>query len=64
MHLSLSDPAFTERLVSFFESLGQTVRVHGPGRIELENGLDQGELGIYLRVWQVLHPDAEVTVEA
>jgi hypothetical protein len=63
VQLSLSDPAFTERLASFLDSLGQTATVDAPGRVTLEDGPDESELAIYMRVWHVLHPDAIVTVE-
>jgi len=65
MDLRLSDPGYTERLASFLRSLGQSAVVAGPGLVELtgpdyESG--QIELDIYLRVWNVLHPEAPVTV--
>jgi hypothetical protein len=59
MHLSLREPAYTDRLAAFLRSLGQTALVDGPDRIELI-GTDDAELQIYLRVWRVLYPDAEV----
>jgi len=64
MLLRLSDPSYTDRLANFLRSLGQTAIVAGPGQLELDppsEGLD--ELGIYLRVWTVLYPDAEVQLE-
>jgi hypothetical protein len=66
MHLRLSDPSYTDRLANFLRILGQTVMVAGPGRLEVElTPLPDAaaELGIYLRVWKVLYPDAEVQVE-
>jgi hypothetical protein len=66
MQLRLSDPSYTDRLANFLRSLGQTVMVAGPGRLEVElTPLPDAaaELGIYLRVWKVLYPDAEVQVE-
>lgn len=66
--LRLSDPSYTDRLASFLRSLGQTAIVAGPGQLEVDlpPTPDAGvELGIYLRVWQVLYPDTEVVhVEA
>jgi hypothetical protein len=58
MQLRLSDPSYTDRLAHFLRSLGQTVLVDGPMRIEV--GTSPQELEIYLRVWRVLYPDAEV----
>ena len=64
MQLLLSDPVYTERLASFLRSLGQRPIVSGPLNLELDpvepSGLDRTELEIYLRVWRVLYPDAEV----
>jgi hypothetical protein len=63
MQLSLSDPSYTERLVSFFASLGRALRTAEPGRLVLEEELADLELAMYLRVWHVLHPEAVVSVE-
>jgi hypothetical protein len=63
VHLHLSDPAYTERLAAFLESLGQTVVVAASGRVELEQPPPDAELAIYLEVWRVLHPEAVVTLE-
>jgi hypothetical protein len=64
MQLLLSDPVYTERLASFLTSLGVRPIVSGPRSLELDpmekEGPDRAELEIYLRVWQVLYPDAEV----
>jgi hypothetical protein len=60
MQLRLSDPSYTDRLAHFLRSLGQTTIVAGP--IELEVDTPDSELAIYLRVWAVLYPDAEVQV--
>jgi hypothetical protein len=66
VQLTLSDPAYTERLATFLESLGQSALVAGPGQVELvveeRSELVRTELKIYLRVWGVLYPDAKVTV--
>ena len=67
MKLLLRDPAYTDRLASFLRSLGQTPVVCAPDRVELaENGDETSrlEVEIYLRVWRVLHPDAEVELAA
>jgi len=66
MQLHLSDPAYTDRLASFLKSLGQRPMVTGPDYLELEPVVDDEsrvELEIYLRVWRVLYPDANVEVE-
>lgn len=62
MHLNLSDPAYTERLIAFFVSLGRTVRVDAAGRLHLDEELAEIELRMYLRVWHVLHPEAVVSI--
>jgi hypothetical protein len=62
VQLLLSDPAYTDRLAAYLESLGQTAIIDAPGRLELEQQPDEGELAIYLRVWHVLYPEAVVEV--
>jgi hypothetical protein len=68
MQLVLGDPAYTERLASFLRSVGQSTVLAGPAALELRPGeLDEAarlELEIYLRVWRVLYPDADVTLAA
>jgi hypothetical protein len=64
MLLQLSDPAATERLAAFLRSLGQTAEIVADDRVELDVADDEAahaEVEIYLRVWRVLHPNAEVT---
>jgi hypothetical protein len=39
-------------------SVGQEPRAAGPGQIEVD--APDEELDAYLRVWKVMHPDAEV----
>jgi hypothetical protein len=66
MLLRLSDPSYTDRLATFLRSLGQTVLDAGPGCLEVavdESSSGRDEVGIYLRVWSVLYPDADVQVE-
>jgi hypothetical protein len=58
MQLRLSDPSYTDRLAHFLRSLGQTAIVAGPTQLEVDT--PRSELLIYLRVWAVLYPDAEV----
>lgn len=63
MNLLLLDPAYTDQLASFLTSLGQRPVVAGPDRVRLAGGLDESsrlEIEIYLRVWRILHPEAEV----
>jgi hypothetical protein len=60
MLLRLSDPSYTDRLAHFLRSLGQTTIVAGPSQLEVDT--PETELRIYLRVWRVLYPDAEVQV--
>lgn len=63
MFLQLSDAAYAERLTAFLTSLGQRPVARGPGRLALDEELDDLELAIYLRVWEVLYPEAPVSVE-
>ncbi len=63
MELRLNDPSYTDRLATFLRSLGQTVVVAGPEQLVLDlppTSAARVELGIYLRVWKVLYPDADV----
>jgi hypothetical protein len=69
MQLRLGDQIYTERLASFLESLGQATITSGPNEIELlvpDEGrpgeMARREVAIYLRVWSVLYPDAEISV--
>lgn len=67
MQLRLTDPSYTDRLATFLRSLDQTVIVAGPGQLELDlpaTSTARTELRIYLRVWNVLYPDAEVQLES
>lgn len=61
MRLLLHEPAFTDQLAAFLRSVGQQPIVSGPGQIEVDAQAE--ELDAYLRVWQVIHPDAEVELE-
>jgi hypothetical protein len=66
MQLLIRDPAYTDRLASFLRSLGQDPIVCGPALVELDpptTPTDRAELEIYLRVWTVLYPDAEVELK-
>jgi hypothetical protein len=61
MQLRLSDPSYTDRLATFLRSLGQTVLDAGSGQLDVTS-TSRDELVIYLRVWSVLYPDADVHV--
>ena len=66
MQLRLNDPSYTDRLANFLRSLGQTAFVAGPGQLEVDLPATKSarvELGIYLRVWNVLYPEAEVQLD-
>ena len=58
MQLRLSDPSYTDRLARFLRSLGQTVLEDGPMQVTVDT--PRSEVEIYLRVWGVLYPDADV----
>jgi hypothetical protein len=65
--IRLTDTIYTDRLASFLESLGQTAIQCGPGQIDVivpdgepDRTVAVRELEIYLRVWRVLYPDAEL----
>ena len=58
MQLHLSHPEYTDRLAAFLRSVGERPVVRGPGQIEVE--APDEELEAYLRVWIVMHPEAQV----
>jgi hypothetical protein len=63
MQLLLRDPAYADRLAAFLSSLGQTALVSAPNQVEIvgaETEMARAEMLIYLRVWRVLYPEAEV----
>jgi hypothetical protein len=65
MQLQLSDPSYADRLATFLRSLGQTVLKSAPDVLEIDIGTTpsaRSELEIYLRVWTVLYPDADVQI--
>ncbi len=66
MKLRLSDSSYTDRLATFLRSLGQTVFLGGPGELEVATASlsAEREVEIYLRVWRVLYPDADVQPES
>jgi hypothetical protein len=61
MQIRLLDPAYTDRLAAYLQSLGQRPTLSGPDSLELEGEL--AEIEIYVRVWQVLYPDADVEID-
>ena len=63
MQLFLRDPSYTDRLAAFLTSVGRRVVVGAPDRIDLDESPEDAqhlELELYLRVWSVLYPDADV----
>jgi hypothetical protein len=63
MQLFLHDPTYTDRLAAFLTSVGRRAVVAAPDRIELDEPAEDSqhlELELYLRVWRVLYPDADV----
>ena len=63
MQLLLHDPAYTDRLAAFLRSVGQRPVVSGPLALDVAEA-ESAELEVYLRVWNVLYPDAEVRLVA
>ena len=65
MQLFLRDPSYTDRLAVFLTSVGRRAVVGAPDRIDLDETPEDSqhlELELYLRVWSVLYPDADVEV--
>ena len=63
MQLFLRDPSYTDRLAAFLTSVGRRAVVGAPGRVDIDalaEDSQQLELELYLRVWSVLYPDADV----
>lgn len=58
-----SDPAYSERLLAFMESLGQKGTVTDEETVALERDIPAAELSVYLRVWSVLYPETTVSVD-
>ncbi len=63
MRLLLHDPSYTDRLAAFLRSVGQQPLVSGPLALDVSE-TEPAELEVYLRVWKVLYPDAEVKLVA
>lgn len=67
MHIVVRDPMYTERLVSFLASLGRYPVAAASDRVEIDAETDDAsrlELEIYLGIWRVLYPDAELELSA
>jgi hypothetical protein len=63
MQLFLGDPSYTDRLAAFLTSVGRHAVVAAPDRVDLDERADDPErleVELYLRVWHVIHPDADV----
>jgi hypothetical protein len=61
MRLFLRDPAYTDRLAAFLRSVGQRPIVSAPDHVDVGD-VERDELEVYLGVWRVLYPDAEVVI--
>jgi hypothetical protein len=67
MQLFLGDPSYTDRLAAFLTSVGRPAVVGAPDRVDLEETPEDSqhlELELYLRVWRVLYPEADVELAA
>ena len=63
MQLIARDPSYTDRLAAFLTSVGRHAVVGAPDRVDIDESPEDAhnlELELYLRVWRVLYPDAEV----
>jgi len=63
MQLFLRDPRYTDRLAAFLTSVGRRAVVGAPDRVDIDEITEDAqhlELELYLRVWSVLYPDADV----
>jgi hypothetical protein len=67
MQLLLRDSSYTDRLAAFLTSVGRHAVVVAPDRVDIDDpadGVQHFELELYLRVWSVLYPDADVELAA
>jgi hypothetical protein len=66
MQLLVRDSTYTDRLAAFLTSVGCPAVVTEPDRIELADGdgASRLEVELYLRVWRVLYPDADVELDS
>jgi hypothetical protein len=63
MQLFVRDPSYTDRLAAFLTSVGRRAVVSAPDRVDIDEtdaDAQHLELELYLRVWRVLYPDADV----
>jgi hypothetical protein len=63
MQLLLRDPSYTDQLAAFLTSVGRRAVVGAPDRVDVDDAAEDSqrlELELYLRVWSVLYPDADV----
>ena len=63
MRLRLPDPSSARRLAAFLRSLGIETTEPAPDVLEVGEEVDRAELAIYLRVWDVLHPESTASLE-
>jgi hypothetical protein len=67
MQLFLRDPSYTDRLAAFLTSVGRHAVVTAPDRVDIDehdDDLQYLEVEMYLRVWAVIHPGADVELAA
>ena len=67
MQLFLRDPSYTDRLAAFLTSVGRSAVVGAPDRVDVDDPAQDSqhlELELYLRVWSVLYPEADVVLAA
>jgi hypothetical protein len=67
MQLFLGDPSYTDRLAAFLTSVGRRAVVGAPDRVDVDDPAEDSqhlELELYLRVWSVLYPEADVELAA
>jgi len=67
MQLFLRDPSYADRLAAFLTSVGRHAVVTAPDHVDVDehdDDLQRLEVEMYLRVWAVIHPDADVELAA
>ena len=63
VRLRLPDPSSARRLAAFLRSLGIETTEPAPDVLAVGPEVDRAELAIYLRVWDVLHPESAASLE-
>jgi hypothetical protein len=63
VRLRLSDPSSARRLAAFLRGLGIETTEPAPDVLAVGDEVDRAELAIYLRVWDVLHPESAASLE-